>query len=111
MCKLSQVNEIELFQKTPIRVLHRRPFAIRTRKVHSLNVERLPDNPCLFRLELVSQAGTYIKEFVHGDFGRTRPSLRDYLGAEVDIMELDVIGVNLDWPPSRSSVHALCKEK
>lgn len=49
-----------------------------------------------------TQAGTYVKEFVHGDFGRTRPSLADLLGVssgEVDILELDVEGVDMEWPP------------
>lgn len=33
---------------------------------------------------------SYIKEFVHSDFGRTVPSLRSLLDASVDIVELDV---------------------
>ena len=32
----------------------------------------------------------YIKEFVHGDFGRTKPNLCVLLEAETDILELDV---------------------
>ena len=32
----------------------------------------------------------YVKEFVHGDFGRTKPSLGDLLNTETDILELDV---------------------
>jgi tRNA U54 and U55 pseudouridine synthase Pus10 len=31
------------------------------------------DGGRLFLLHLVASAGTYIKEFVHGDRGRTRP--------------------------------------
>ena len=38
----------------------------------------------------MTQAGTYIKEFVHGDFGRTVPNLRTILGVQVDIVALDV---------------------
>ncbi len=41
-------------------------------------------------LHLSTQAGTYVKEFVHGDFQRTRPSLRELLQREVDIVALDV---------------------
>lgn len=33
---------------------------------------------------------SYIKEFVHGDFGRTRPNLRQLLRTDTDILELDV---------------------
>jgi tRNA pseudouridine synthase 10 len=55
----------------------------------------------IFRLE--TQAGTYIKEFVHGDFGRTTPNVGEILGIgaeNVDILELDVEAVELEWPPS-----------
>lgn len=42
-------------------------------------------------MNIETEAGTYIKEFVHGDFGRTTPSLRDVFGdCEVDILQLDV---------------------
>lgn len=41
----------------------------------------------------------YIQEFVHGDFGRTEPSVRDLLNIEVDIVGLDVMGVKMNWPP------------
>jgi tRNA U54 and U55 pseudouridine synthase Pus10 len=45
-------------------------------------------------------AGTYVKEFVHGDFARTVPSLGTILGCKADILSLDVMDVQLDWPPS-----------
>ena len=32
----------------------------------------------------------YIKEFVHGDFGRTQPNLGSIMEKETDILELDV---------------------
>ena len=32
----------------------------------------------------------YIKEFVHGDFGRTKPNMGELLQTEADILELDV---------------------
>lgn len=54
-----------------------------------------------FRLQ--TQAGTYVKEFVHSDFGRTRPSVAPLMGLEldqVDIRELDVEDVDFAWPPS-----------
>ena len=38
----------------------------------------------------------YIKEFVHGDLGRTEPSLSSLLGAEADILQLDVMDVHDD---------------
>ena len=44
----------------------------------------------MFYLTLATQAGTYVKEFVHGDFGRTEPNVAQILGCDVDIIALDV---------------------
>lgn len=45
----------------------------------------------LFRISVTTQAGTYVKEFVHGDFGRTVPNLRMILKIpDLDIVALDV---------------------
>ena len=51
-----------------------------------------------FRIGLETEAGTYIKEFVHGDLGRTQPNLKEILGKEVDILKLDVEKVDVIWP-------------
>lgn len=42
-------------------------------------------------------AGTYIKEFVHGDLGRTVPSVGSLLGCRADILQLDVTHVEDTW--------------
>lgn len=39
-----------------------------------------------------------MKELVHGDLGRCNPSLASIFGCQLDILALDVIGVELDWP-------------
>ncbi|XP_044284844.1 tRNA pseudouridine synthase Pus10 isoform X2 [Varanus komodoensis] len=91
-------QELKIDQKTPLRVLHRRPLAVRARIIHTMRSEYIDEHH--FRLHLKSQAGTYIKEFVHGDFGRTRPNLGSLLGTTADIMELDVESVDVDWPPA-----------
>ncbi len=52
-----------------------------------------------FSITLTTEAGTYIKEFVHGDYGRTEPSICTILNKDCDILELDVMSVNLDFPP------------
>ena len=52
-----------------------------------------------FKLDLVTEAGTYIKEFVHGDFGRTVPNMCTLLGHKADILALDVTDLELEWPP------------
>ena len=50
-------------------------------------------SPRFLQLDLTTQAGTYVKEFVHGDLGRTRPSVGSLLGCEADILQLDVMGL------------------
>ena len=42
---------------------------------------------------MLAQAGTYIKELVHGDLGRTMPNIGLLLGSEADILQLDVTNV------------------
>jgi len=42
-------------------------------------------------LYLLASAGTYIKEFVHGDLERTIPNVGILLGTEADIIQLDVL--------------------
>ncbi|GLV36657.1 uncharacterized protein CBL_02508 [Carabus blaptoides fortunei] len=95
---INKTAPVELKQKTPIRVLHRRPLAVRDRVVYSMRAELVPGKENLFKLHLTTQAGTYVKEFVHGDFGRTIPSLKTILDKDIDIVALDVTAINLDWP-------------
>jgi len=44
-------------------------------------------------LHVLASAGTYIKEFVHGDLGRTVPNVGQILQTESDILQLDVTNV------------------
>ena len=102
--RLEELKDVELDQKTPIRVLHRRPNAVRKRSVYWMRVQSCggleSGGFVVFKLKLATQAGTYVKEFVHGDFGRTMPNLRTILDCqEVDIVALDVEEIELDWPP------------
>jgi len=85
---------LEIKQKTPIRVLHRRANAVRIRHILSCHhVERLDDH--FFRLHISTDAGTYVKEFCHGDLGRTQPNLSTLLGCKTDILELDCEGIKI----------------
>lgn len=85
-------------QKTPIRVLHRRPLHTRPRTIYSVTAKVHRGNPKALIIDIVTQAGTYIKELVHGEFGRTTPSLSSIIGKPMDIQALDVVGIDLDWP-------------
>ena len=60
-------------------------------------LEPLPGAPRFFRLSLCTSAGTYIKEFVHADDGRTTPSLGKLLDCETAILQLDVNEIHLEW--------------
>ena len=94
---LSELKNIQIEQKTPIRVLHRRTLATRVRTICSLQAKFIDTHH--FQLLLSTQAGTYVKEFVHGDFGRTQPNLCQLMKQDVDILLLDVEEVELEWPP------------
>ena len=94
---LNDICNLKIAQKTPIRVLHRRSLAVRERSIYSMKTTLI--DPSHFKLDLVTEAGTYIKEFVHSDFGRTSPSLCSILNSDIDIKALDVTDLKLDWPP------------
>ncbi|KAM5318642.1 tRNA pseudouridine synthase Pus10 isoform 1-T1 [Glossophaga mutica] len=95
---LNDIKDLKIDQKTPLRVLHRRPLAVRARIIHSMETCYVDEHH--FRLYLKTQAGTYIKEFVHGDFGRTKPNIGSLMDVTADILELDVESVDVDWPPA-----------
>ncbi|KAJ2486108.1 hypothetical protein EV174_001335, partial [Coemansia sp. RSA 2320] len=100
---IARINDIGkagilLQQKTPIRVLHRRAPLARAKRL--LSLELTPLSGRFYKLRVESEAGTYIKEFIHGDLGRTVPSLADMAGVTADIIELDVENVSLDFPPT-----------
>ena len=92
------IKDVVLQQKTPIRVMHRRSLSTRERAVYSIRHKII--KPHYLQLWLSTQAGTYIKEFVHGDFGRTVPNLCTILECKTDILSLDVEEICLPWPPT-----------
>ncbi|XP_057866056.1 uncharacterized protein LOC131073608 isoform X2 [Cryptomeria japonica] len=94
---ISEIKEMEIEQKTPIRVLHRRSPLVRKRLIHWMKAERIEGTSQYFLLHLCTQAGTYIKEFVHGDLGRTYPNVGSLLGCVAEILQLDVIDVKMDF--------------
>ena len=93
---LNDTKELVILQKTPIRVLHRRSLLTRQRIVHSMNTQYI--NEQHFLLHLCTSAGTYVKEFVHSDFGRTVPNLCSILKQQVEIITLDVEEIEMEWP-------------
>ncbi|XP_063914751.1 putative tRNA pseudouridine synthase Pus10 isoform X2 [Zophobas morio] len=98
--KINNISAVTLQQKTPLRVYHRRSSDIRERQIYSLKAKVINGKKNLLELDMITQAGTYIKEFVHGDLGRTTPSLCEIVGGYIDIIALDVLDIHLDFPPS-----------
>lgn len=84
-------NDVEIRQRTPRRVLHRRSDLWRIKKVHWLKIISVRDNT--IEVEVKASSGTYIKELVHGDEGRTLLSIQEMLGVPCIVRELDVIKI------------------
>ncbi len=81
---------VELAQRTPQRVA-RRADLVRRRVVRSVRV--LEVTSARLVLEVRTDPGLYVKEFVSGDEGRTTPSLSEAFGVACACVELDVLAV------------------
>jgi tRNA pseudouridine synthase 10 len=79
-------------QQTPVRVLKRRSDLPRQRRIVSLEWRRI--DPTTIEIDVRTQAGTYIKELISGDAGRTRPSVAEVLGVAAECAELDVTAIH-----------------
>ena len=88
---LKALNGVTIQQRTPVRVAHRRADKIRGRKV--LDIECVGEQDGKFILEILGEAGLYIKELISGDQGRTIPSLAEILQRSVHVTSLDVVQV------------------
>ncbi|TPX63162.1 hypothetical protein SpCBS45565_g06808 [Spizellomyces sp. 'palustris'] len=108
--EVSKIKDLAIKQQNPTRV-PRRADLMRDKVIESLRV--YPAAPAQdaavsptdeVRVDLRTSAGTYVKEFVHGDNGRTNPNLASLLGVEwAKVLELDVLEVHLDWPKQTAS--------
>ncbi|MFB6106772.1 MAG: tRNA pseudouridine(54/55) synthase Pus10 [Halobacteriaceae archaeon] len=78
-------------QRTPHRVSHRRADKVRERRVYEVRTERVDDTHAT--VEVRAAGGTYVKELVSGDEGRTDPSLAGLLGVGAEVTALDVVAV------------------
>jgi tRNA pseudouridine synthase 10 len=90
--KLKNVYEKQnLQQRTPIRVSHRRADKIRAKKIFRVEGKFIKPNVSEFIVE--AQGGTYIKELISGDHGRTAPSFSDIFGFSLECKKLDVLEI------------------
>jgi tRNA pseudouridine synthase 10 len=88
---LKTLQGATIHQRTPERVAHRRADKIRERIV--LDIEYAGEQDGKFVVEILGEAGLYIKELVSGDGGRTRPSLAEILNRSAHVFSLDVVQV------------------
>ena len=105
--QLSGTRDLPVSQRNPTRV-PRRADLVRDKVIEELILipetfhsedESLTDLVSLVTVDLKTSAGTYVKEFMHSDQGRTEPSLKSLLGCEeVKVRSLDVLEIHLDWP-------------
>jgi tRNA pseudouridine synthase 10 len=78
-------------QFTPTRVARRRANMIRDRKIYNIDIESINKNEATLKIE--TQSGTYIKELINGDDGKTKPSISELIGIPCKVKELDVISI------------------
>jgi tRNA pseudouridine synthase 10 len=86
-------ERLEMQQQTPQRVAHRRADLVRERWIEILGAEPAEDHPGCFRVKIRTQHGTYVKEAVTGEAGRSTPSLASLIGRPCRCVELDVLDI------------------
>lgn len=88
---IQSLRGLKIGQLTPSRVAHRRADLVRERHIYNSNLESLDGTIAILTLE--AESGTYIKELVSGDNGRTKPNISELIGAPCKVTELDVIEI------------------
>lgn len=94
---LEAVNSLkgaQIIQETPIRVISRRADRKRRKKIIDIKYKKKGGKKVEFTIR--AQTGTYIKELIHGDEGRTNPNITDLIGNKVKSIKLDVIKIHCD---------------
>ncbi len=79
-------------QRTPSRVEHRRADKVRKREVRKVDWTIEED---LLVLDVQAESGTYIKELISSDEGRTNPSVAGLIGQSSACVQLDVTGFHI----------------
>ena len=92
--KLKTIFENQkIHQRTPIRVSHRRVDKVRKKIIYKITGKYIKSNLIEFTIE--TQGGTYIKELINGDQGRTSPSFSEVFELSLVCKELDVFNISL----------------
>jgi tRNA pseudouridine synthase 10 len=85
------LRDSKIGQLTPSRVAHRRADMVREKHIYSCDVESVDGSMAVLTLE--TESGTYIKELVSGDNGRTKPSISQIMKIPCKVTKLDVIEI------------------
>jgi tRNA U54 and U55 pseudouridine synthase Pus10 len=96
---IEKLEGVNLAQRTPERVAHRRADLVRRRKVietRDASVESDDTGVIAVEFTLRCESGTYVKETVHGDDGRTQPSIASLIKAKCTVEWLDVGDIHAD---------------
>jgi len=89
--KILSLRGTTIEQLTPKRVAHRRAKIDRRRKILDIKFVSKNENKAIFLIR--TEAGTYIKELITGDDGRTRPSFSSILKMKVNCTGLRVVKI------------------
>jgi tRNA pseudouridine synthase 10 len=88
----AKIEGATLHQQTPTRVVHRRADKVRLKHVLHMTWERVA-SPIEIIFYFETEGGTYIKELISSDEGRTKPSISELAGQKIVCKELDVLEV------------------
>ncbi|MDX1797011.1 MAG: tRNA pseudouridine(54/55) synthase Pus10 [Candidatus Lokiarchaeia archaeon] len=80
-------------QRTPYRVSHRRSDKVREKSIYKIDGKF--KKPNVFEFIIETQGGTYIKELISGDEGRTTPSFSEVFKIPLSCIELDVLKISI----------------
>ena len=87
----TKLSGASIQQRTPHRVSHRRSDLVREKHIFEVKLRMRKDG--LIEGFFKVQGGTYIKELVSGDEGRTTPSISELLGTSCKCKELNVTAI------------------
>lgn len=85
-------RNLDISQRTPTRVAHRRSDLVRTKRIFEMKLKKISSNTLKGFFKV--QGGTYVKELVSGDDGRTTPSVSERIDTLCECVELDVLEIH-----------------
>ncbi len=89
----STLENKNIHQRTPYRVSHRRSDKVREKSIYKIEGKLIKPN--LYEFIIETQGGTYIKELISGDEGRTSPSFSEVFKTQLNCIELDVLKIHV----------------